>query len=324
MKINFIEKIKKLFTRQNLLNEGKEYNSEASNPVSTTAPVSTTNSSPEPIKLENLEIDTYLKNMENSTPAFIHSSISAKQSYLLLNLLDMSYVAATADNLIYLTRPFKVASTSKKSKENNDLYEKNTNTFNENFETNKKSLRKLAIHMNTRNQLFERIREIYPDFGLHMQEKTSPEDYETYISSKKDFKKTLLKQTSYSNDSDLEDILEDKRNNISRVIDSKKFSKACQIEDTFILSELGIFLDKFSELPQDKQAEFRKVKITKSKKSKVDIIDFINRLKNETTKRLEKYKTIQDLYKKMENHPYINLIVENTQEEQPFTDDDSR
>lgn len=328
MKIKFIEKLKNLFTHQDLLDSGDDNYLDISTQIAATTQAESSASStqkpsiPQSIKLEDLEVAQYMK---EQTPSALHSSISTKQSYILAHLFDMAYVASTADNGIYLPRPFKSAHGPALAQKYEDLYKKNVKTSDKNYDTNKKVNKLLTVHIDARMQLFERIKLVYPEFCSQFQEKVAPEDYEAYTSSKRSLKKVLFRETTFNGNSDLEETLENTRNDISKVIDSKEFSKACQIEDSFVLSELGIFFDKFAELPPEKQAEFRKQKIQKSKNSKkVDIIDFANKLRDEKVKRLQQYETIQGLYQKLENHPYINLVVPNTPEEQQAIDDDVR
>lgn len=329
MKISIIEKIKRFFNHQKLLDEGDENYFDISSHTSMANQTSESSSKTavhQPLKAEELEFDKYVSDSTPTiTPTSLHSSITTKQSYLLSHLFDMAYVAASADTAVYLPRPFKVARISEKSQKYDDIYNQNIKISDKNFETNKKANKSLTMRLDSQMQFFGRVREIYPDFGLNFKEKVSPEDYETYTTGKKNLKKVLFKTYQFSGDSDLSEYLENARNDISKVIDSKEFSRACQIEDSFILSELGIFFDKFAELPPEKQAEFKKAKIQKSKNSKpVGILDFANRLKSEKEKKLEQYETIQNLYKKLENHPYINLVVPDTPEEQLPIDDDAR
>lgn len=334
MKLKFIERIKRLFTHQDLLDTGDEDYFDVSSHASisnqasnqTTTPVSPKTVTPQPLKAEDLEIDKYMVDtMAAQTPTALHSSISTKQSYLLSHLFDMAYVASSADTAIYLPRPFKAAHTPGTSQKYENIYRQNVKISDKNFEANKKTNKTLTMRMDSQMQFFGRVREIYPDFGLNFQEKISPEDYETYMAGKKNLKKVLFKSYPFSGDSDLGEYLENARNDISKVIDSKEFSRACQIEDSFILSELGVFFDKFAELPPEKQSEFKKAKIQKSKNSKpVGILDFANRLKSEKEKKLEQYEAIEKLYTKLENHSYINLVVPETPEEQQSVDDDAR
>lgn len=330
MKIKFIEKLKSLFSRQDLLDSAEEdYLNIQSQIIASAQSASTSASktpSPRDVKLEELEIELAQRSNEAVTPTAIHSSISTKQSYLLAHLFDMSYVASTVDDSLYLPRPFKSAHNPLTAKKYEDLYWKNIKISDKNFEANKKVNKLLTVRIDSRMQLFERIRQIYPEFCKNFQGKVSPEDYEAYTTGKRNLKKVLFKETPFNGDTDLEETLLDVRDRVAKVIDTKEFAKACQVEDSFVLSELGIFFDKFAELPPEKQTEFRRQKIQKSKNSKkVDIIDFAKKLADEKTKKLQQYETIQGLYKKLEEHPYINLVVPETPEEQQATvDDDAR
>lgn len=329
MKIKFIEKLKRLFTHQDLLDIGDDDYLDISTQIASDAQNSSAPkpSTPQGIQIETIDIDQLPpRSNEGISPTSIHSSISTKQSYLLGHLFDMAYVASTADNSLYLPRPFKAAHNYATAKKYDDLYKKNVEIVDKNFDANKKVNKLLTVHIDERMQFFERVKQVYPGFCADFQSKVTPEDYECYIANKKAFKKVLFKNATFNGDTDLEETLLNARDSIAKVIDSKEFSKACQIEDSFVLSELGVFLDKFAELPPEKQAEFRIQKIQKSKNSKkVDIIDFTTKLMDEKVKKLAQYETIQNLYKKLEEHPYINLVVPDTPEEQQtIIDDDAR
>ena len=53
---------------------------------------------------------------EEPTPNSIAHNITAKQTFALSFLLDMAYVAATADNSFYLPKPYKISHAGKNRK----------------------------------------------------------------------------------------------------------------------------------------------------------------------------------------------------------------
>lgn len=222
---------------------------------------------------------------DNPTPFAIHSNIKSRQANELIYLLDMSFVARTADNSFYLPHPYKVSHSGKNAQKANEKFETDTKFSNEYLKKNVKLSKKLDVHSKSRTELYDSIREVYPDFCRNMGQKVSPEDFAFYRQNKTNLKKCLSSKNEYSDEISLQDQLLEYQDNLAKLIDSSDFSKACKIEDSFVISELNVFLEKYASLPLQEQTEFAKRKITikqaDGKKNKIGVLTFAHQLKEE-------------------------------------------
>lgn len=260
-----------------------------------------------PLQLEVIEVDTLEKDEE--TPSSLHTTISMKQSYLLNHLFDMAYVAATADDTFYLPRPYKIAHHQSVAKKFDDKYKDDVSACDENFERNKIALEKISSHVSPRLQLFDKIKEIYPNFCLNYDKKMSPDDLPIYIENRKSLKKAIFKTNTYSDTTSSRDVLLDCKDKLSNVIDSQGFAKACHIEDRFVLSEIDVFLDKLGKLPEEERAQFANNTITAGENT-VPILDYVDKIRQERLSRIEQYSSIEQLYSKIPSAtPTIKVVT---------------
>ncbi len=98
------------------------------------------------------------------------------------------------------------------------------------------------------NEFWSRIRKIYPDFGLHMNQKISPEDWEHYseITKKTGFLlRDLVKGSKGRNLTKSSSLT--REDEISELIDSQEFAQACKIEDEFMIEEFKKFREIVSK-----------------------------------------------------------------------------
>lgn len=222
---------------------------------------------------------------DTPTPLAIHSNIASKQTSELIYLFDMSYVATTADNSFYLPHPYKIHHSGKNAQIFEEKFHADTEFSNKYLKKNVKLSKKLDVHSKSRLELYDSIRTIYPDFCCNMHQKVSPEDFAFYRQNKSMLKKCLSSRNEYSDEISLQDRLLEYQDNLAKLIDSSDFSKACKIEDSFVLSELNIFLEKYASLPLQEQSEFLKKKITikqpDGKKNKIGVLTFAHQLKEE-------------------------------------------
>lgn len=273
---------------------------------------------------------------ENPTPFAIHSNVTSKQSSELIYLLDMAYVAATADNSFYLPHPYKIHHSGKSAQKYEEQFIADTKFSDEYLKRTVKLSKKLDVHSKSRLDLYDSIRTIYPDFCINMQKKISPEDYAFYRQNKTSLKKCLSSRNTYSDEIPLQEQLLEYQDNLAKLVDSLDFSKACKIEDSFVVAELNTFLEKFASLPLEEQSEFAKKKITikqfDGKKNKISVLTFAHQLKEEREARIEKYHSIEELYTKLNNQPNLKLTiaplkdanVENINPKDLKTEDDAR
>lgn len=261
-----------------------------------------------------------LRDSYNQTPAHVRSDINVKQIYILANLFDMAYIAATAEDSFVLPQPIKFAHINRNSKrleESNEKYHNDMEFTNRQFRKNLKACQKLHDRTESRDVLFEMIRKIYPDFALNYDKKISPEDLEVYLNNKKNLKRYIgvHKEIVYSEKASSEELLSNYCDSISSLIDTKEFSKACQIEDTFMLHELDIFFEKFAQLSDEEKQAFSSTKIKTSKGNNIGALKLATLLRNNRISRLEKYAQIESLYKKMDSHPFIKLDIDEKDDE---------
>lgn len=267
--------------------------------------MSSLNSSKNTSKL-NIEQDKKFDIYKDYTVADIKANIY-KNQFWLLSMHDMAFVASLADSSIVLTPPVKFSNYGKYTEEAEKRYQEDRVFTAENFMQNVKANHKLESRYNIRNQLFEKIKEVYPEFGHNMQDKISPEDYALYSKNLKKFKKSIsISLISANNMSSSEALLQEK-DKISEVIDSIDFTRACEVEDNFMISELDIFFEKLQTMPNDIQHSFAKHNIPMPDGKKYSYMELAQKAKNDRIKRIEKYSKIYNIYEKLKKHPYIKL-----------------
>lgn len=254
----------------------------------------------------------------------VHTNIAAKQSMEMSFLLDMAYIAATADDGFYLPRPYKIHHSGKDAKFYEEKYNADVAFTDEYFKTTIETNNKLDAHSKPRMKLLEEIRTIYPDFFHDMNEKIPEEDYTFYRKNKAQLKKCLsASEVAYSDKKFSKDLLLTYRDNLAKLIDSLDFSKACRIEDSFVIDEFNIFFQKLSELSPEEQLEFSNRQITIKEGETMSTLDFALKLQHDRESRIEKYSTIESLYNKLENQSKLKLNIreindENTNHIRPY------
>lgn len=268
----------------------------------------------------NITINTSSESQEESanmlsqindvpTPSSIHTNVTSKQSIELSFLFDMAYVAATADNLFYLPHPYKIHRSGKNAQKYADKYDSDLSYTDTYFKNELEAYKKLALHSESRMNLFNEIRKIYPSFCHNIEEKISEEDFEFYQKNKTNLKRCLYCSNPYSYEKSSEDVLFEYRDKLSKVIDTLDFSRACKIEDSFVLSELNIFLKKLSELSPEQQQEFSSKEIKLRNNETINSLDFVAKLQSERIDRIEKYSVIENLYNKIQKQSYLRLSL---------------
>lgn len=235
----------------------------------------------------------------------IRSNIHAQQSKLLLHLYDMAFVASNADAGFVITPPIKSVVLGKKHDEYEHQYQKNLESSAHNFEKNIKLSRKLDRKVNAREFLFNQISSVYPDFCRNIESKISPEDYTLYRKNKNALRAAItIRPESYT---DFDEILFEHQDKLSTVIDSEEFAKACNIEDTFVISELDRFFEILATLPHEQSRPLLKKSIKLEGSNPVSISDLAQKVRKERMERGIKYSHIHELYQKLSNHPYIKV-----------------
>lgn len=244
---------------------------------------------------------------DQPTPSSIAHNITAKQTFALSYLLDMAYVAATADNSFYLPKPYKTVHYGKDAQAYNEKLNADIAFTQEYFKKNIKVSKKIDSYVELRKKAYDFIREIYPDFCHNMEEKISHEDFEFYRKNKITLRRCLHSNETYSDSISSKDVLLGYQDKLAQTIDTLDFSKACKIEDSFVISELNTFFDRFSKLSEEEKKSFMKHKIKLNNNSTTRIIPFAQKLLDERNNRIEQYSSIEDLYKKMDEKTHIKL-----------------
>lgn len=231
----------------NLFNKEKQStkNSETSRPIPKSASVSKEAPS------EFVTINIY----ENPSIQSIKSNISIKQSKMFLNYYDIGFMASITENLLILSPPIKdlLHYNEKAAKAK---HESDSVVFQDNFQKNIKASKKLDKKVNARQQLFDNIYKVYPDFCHNMEEKVGSSKYNLYLREKTKLKRLLLQGKNYSGNELYSQALLNYQDNVSTVIDTPEFSEACSVEDQFLISELDTFFKILSELPKEEQKNF--------------------------------------------------------------------
>lgn len=152
---------------------------------------------------------------------------------------------------------------------------------------------KLLTSFQKDEALFKRIRTIYPSFGLNMQDKVSPEDYEIYMSEVSKMKKLCGRVNTHPVSETLDNFPKNGDDpdspylrllyDIAECIDSYEFQKASIIEKRFIKSEIN----EFSRLAMEREWDTADNTI----RPEVEALDKSNRDK---LTRIEKYARFYD------------------------------
>lgn len=235
---------------------------------------------------------------DSPTYSGIRSNIAVHQTSLLIQYHDLAYIASTLDDSIVVGAPIKHSHTGKAAEEYNRIFEKNCAFATENFKKNIKLSRKLDSHLFTRVQLFENIRDIYQDFGKNMKNKVSTEDYDLYHTNMANLKKSLMVDVKEEPFKLLSETLAEAKKKISEIVETFGFSRACEIEDRFIISEIDKYFAQLAKAPQEKQLRAKKATIKLENGNKISTIDLANKLRDERVARLSKYSSIHRLEEK--------------------------
>lgn len=196
------------------------------------------------------DLDIY----KNPNTILIGGNISNKQHLLINRFFDMGFVMATADASIVLHAPIVYFNDSRTQIERDNDYEQDREAFKQNFEKNIRLSKKLDKRVDLLEKMFSKIREVYPSFGKDMESKIPPEDYSLYISQQTKFKKALTGHTGYFDEAKrFSDKLLERKDRISEVIDSEYATRACIIEDMFLISELEKYFEILRKLPPEEQ-----------------------------------------------------------------------
>lgn len=255
-----------------------------------------------------IEIHSHLT-YDNPSYTNIKSNISTKQASL-LNYHDMLSVARLADVCLMIKPPILHSVFGKTHDEHKRIYKENHNFFAINFKRNIKASRKLDFQLYLRKELFSTISEVYPEFGQNMKSKISGGDYELYHTCKMRLKSVLSPEIEYKPLELAFETLKQAQDKLSEVIDSSNFSKACEIEDRFMLSELDTFFSKLPYATKEQRSKLSKLTINREDGQKISTLDLAKKVREEQISRLKKYEEISELYNKLNKKINENRYIE--------------
>lgn len=246
----------------------------------------------------------------------IRSNIITKQSYLINHFHDMTFVASCADYAFVLAAPFKTYTSSKKAEEREKNFQEDKAFTANLFKKNILISKSLDAKEKSRREFFEAVRIVYPSFGMDIEKKISPKDYELLHSVRKKFKQIFSTGAS-SYDTNIRQnekllFLQDK---LSEIIDSESFAKACNIEDTFMINEIN----KFFELLPNQDSKIKQSLGHKTLKThdgkKISPINLAHSIRNSRIKRVQIYNQILSLYQKLGNGKEIKILLKQNENE---------
>ncbi len=249
-------------------------------------------------------------------PRTIAGNIGIRQLLLINRFFDMGYIVATSDSSIVLHSPIMHIDLSKTAEQREEEYSRDRKTFEENFARNIKLSKKLDKRFENLDEMFSRIREVYPDFCKDMQSKIPSEDYELYLKQQKRLKKALDRTNTTSYEKVGETLIEQK-DRISEVVDSEECTRACRIESAFLIEELQRYFEILRGLPAEEQKSQNKHTIP-YENSKISVAQMATHVMTERKQRVKSYDEILKLFDKLKGKKFVRLVSPNKE------DDDGR
>ena len=156
--------------------------------------------------------------------------------------------------------------------------------------------------MKNQDELIYKIRGFYPEFGLHMVDKVSPEEWEFYTKMMQKTGKLIRDLTIGSVERDLTILTEqDEKEVISELIDSHDFSRACKIEDEFMTQEL----DEFKKAVREYGFEDERVKNTTPCVILAELVRESERVANKKRKYISNYEKYDKFVKGLKGNVTI-------------------
>lgn len=246
-------------------------------------------------------------NLESTSS--LRTSINKCQLDLIFRYYNMEYVASLADDCFVLNNPIKFYFGGHITKQRAAQYEKDVVFVSEYDNTVNKMRTKLEKHLNLRRALFNQIRQIYPDFCFDMEKKIDEKDFKFYKENRKNLHQLISKNPRYNINVSSEEILNQLRDDLSKLIDSKAFLKACIAENEFVLSELDIFFDLLSKIPPEERNNFSEFVILLSANSSYTLPELVEKLRSDVSANLTRDLEVQEMQNKLSNSKQIKLTI---------------
>lgn len=212
---------------------------------------------------------------------------------------DMGYVADEADESLIAPAFVKKPKSSDMTREE---YEELAKGY---HEYSLESLRKAAIvdkkiqkHVDSMEAFFEEVRKIYPDFCQSMEENVSKDDYSHYMKYREKLRKVATETLPGAIYTSPQEAVLEQEDKISGVIDSQGFTRACKVEDEFVLSELDAYLAKVTELSPEERKKIDSRIIETENGEGLSVTQFAERMKHKREERIALSDEFLQLYEK--------------------------
>lgn len=241
------------------------------------------------------------------TTSFLSGNILNKQLLLMNRFLDMGFLVATSDSAIVLHSPIINYNIKKASVDRHEEYEENRKTYEENLKRNIKLSKKMDKRALQFENMFFMIKKVYPSFCEEMEKKIPEKDYNLYLEQKKKLRKIITKRNN-SSDKKLSDELLEYKDSISEIIDLPDFSKACEIEDSFVVSELNKYFEMLKNIPNEERKEQNRP-IIEYDNRRISTIMFANEVLKDRKNRIKKYEEILQIIDKLKDKKYIEITA---------------
>ena len=246
---------------------------------------------------------------KDPTHQSIRSNILTKQTNIISHFNDMAFVASLGDDAIVLPAPFKMHVAKTTPEERETMFQNDRQFTREHFKKNIAISRKLDEKNESRSKLYRAIQAVYPDFGQGIEHKLPKDDFELLHDTRKILRHIFSESFNYDMSVSQSERLITFKDNLSEVVDSPTFAKACSIEDRFVVDEI----DKFFEMYKDASPEAKKgltvSDIITHDSRKTSALELIRKVKTERLARLKKYEEISGLYEKLGTKKEVKIII---------------
>lgn len=237
----------------------------------------------------------------------ISSELINRQNELVVRFFDMGFVASTLEDSIVLTNPIIHHTPGKQREEEHTQYEEDKAVFQAYYDKNVKVSKKLNKQVETRRMLFSEISDVYPDFCQNMQQKISEKDYKLYAQQQKKLRQIIAsKANPLDGGKRAAESALIRKDKISELIDSENFSKACLIEDKFVISEFQKYLELLNVASKDVQHTHKKRSIPYGE-STISAEELARKTIENRNNRVSKLNQILELFNKVKHKKYIKI-----------------
>ena len=228
------------------------------------------------------------------------------QNEMILHFFDMGFVASTLEDSIILSNPIISNKPGKLREVEESEYEEDKAFVQKYHVRNEKIYKKLVKQAKSRRELFRMIRDVYPEFCQDIDKKIPEEDYQIYMKQQRKLRQLIVRQHTTDYQKRVSDLALERKDKISELIDSEDFSKACMIEDKFMLSEFRRYLELLRLAPNEVQNLHKRHNIPCGE-IKESAEGLVKTSIEGRDARILKIKQILELFDKMKTKQYIQF-----------------